>query len=126
MLRRVVSLHLGTVLTVILVAALLFLSGCGQKESERATAVGDKPTDSLVIELTAVDSLSVFDLLQRTHRVEFNRSAMGVFVTSIDSVENGGGYYWIYSVNDSAGQTAADRHITTPGDHVRWHYRKSQ
>ncbi|MCP4686083.1 MAG: DUF4430 domain-containing protein [bacterium] len=48
---------------------------------------------------------------------------MGAFVKAIDSVENAGGYFWLYSVNDSAGKVAADKYLTSDGDVVEWHYR---
>jgi hypothetical protein len=50
---------------------------------------------------------------------------MGAFVKGIGSIENGGGYVWTYTVNDSAAQVAADRYLTVAGDRVVWHFRRA-
>jgi hypothetical protein len=76
--------------------------------------------DTFRIELTGVDSISVFDLLTESHHVEYRSSALGVVVTGIDSIEAGGGSYWRYSVNDTVPQIAADRLFTRTGDRVIW------
>jgi len=80
--------------------------------------------DSITIELTGRDSVSVFQLLREEHDVEYLATALGVFVKSIDSVENGSRSFWIYTVNDSVSETASDKYITCENDRVRWHYRK--
>lgn len=109
-------LHFALILPV-----LLF--GCGSEPGDVGLASG--ANDSLVIELTGVDSVSVFDLLLQEHDVDYVSGGMGVFVKAIDSVENSPGVYWLYSVNDTIAQVAADRYITSDGDRVRWHFRRS-
>ena len=105
---------------------VLLLDGCGHKK-EKATA--DKDTavevkDSLVIELEGVDSVSVFDILKEKHQVEYKSSLQGVFVTAIDSISAGDGYFWIYTVNDKPAQVACDIYITRNGDKIKWLFRK--
>jgi hypothetical protein len=80
--------------------------------------------DSVVVELTGTDSVSVFDLLKATHKVDYLSTAGGVFVKAIDSVANGTSTYWVYSVNDTTPKVAADRMLTRTGDRVVWHFRK--
>lgn len=80
--------------------------------------------DSVVVELTGADSVSVFDLLKATHTVDYLSTAGGVFVKAIDSVANGTSTYWVYSVNDTTPKVAADRMFTRAGDRVVWHFRK--
>ncbi len=89
------------------------------------TAALSVPTDSVVIEFAGVDSETVFHLLKSNRHVEYRSSVMGVFITAIDSIENGGGAYWIYSVNDSMPQVACDKYITKNGDVVKWLFRKA-
>lgn len=98
------------------------------KEAETATdtTLVTEPQDSVVIDLTGEDSVSVFALLQRDHNVEYKSTAMGVFVTGIDGLKNGSGIYWIYTVNDTTPQSAGDRVLTKSGDRVQWHYRKQK
>ena len=80
--------------------------------------------DSVVIELTGADSVTVFDLLKAGHRVDYLATAGGVFVKSIDSIANGTSVFWVYSVNDTNPKVAADRMLTRTGDRVVWHFRK--
>ncbi len=104
----------------------------GQKDTSKdTTAVADSaaavtPSDSLTIELTGLDSLSVFELLQKSHKVNYHPTALGVFVTGIDSLKNDSHHFWVYSVNDSFPQIASDKYLTATGDRVVWHYRKAE
>lgn len=105
---------------------------CGSNENGSTTArneasqdsVSGAAPDSVVIELVGIDSTTVFELLKQHHQVDFKSSALGVFVTAIDSVENSSGAYWIYTVNDSTPQVACDKFLTESGDTVKWHFRK--
>lgn len=111
---------------------LVFLVACTSEESSRVDDDGKAPdtaqtvviSDSLVIEMKGVDSLSVFDILMANHEVDYLSTAAGVFVRAIDSIEGGARLYWVYSVNDSMGETAADRYITNEGDRIKWHFRR--
>jgi hypothetical protein len=102
---------------------------CGDKKTEdteppEKTETAAQYTDSLTIELTGADSLSVFEILKENHEVDYNSSLQGVFVTAIDSIESGGGYYWVYEVNDSTAQIACDKYLTRNGDRIVWYFRK--
>ena len=97
-----------------------------EKTSPDTTAtIAETPfVDSLIIELTGRDSVSVFDLLRESHQVDFQSSTMGVFVKGIDSVYPGEHASWMYSVNDSMGKIASDQYKTVTGEWVRWHLRR--
>jgi hypothetical protein len=113
----------------LLVLACGSQSGDGRVRTSDSTArAADVPAvrDSVVIELEGRDSLTVFELLRRARQVEYRSTTMGVFVTAIDSIENGNNAYWIYSVNDSTPSVASDRFVTRGGDTVRWHFRKAE
>jgi hypothetical protein len=107
-------------------ASILMFAACQSPDGERPISNGSSPQaiDSLVIELTGADSQSVVQLLIAEHRVSFQLSAMGIFVTGIDSVENSATAFWIYSVNDTTPPVACDRLFTHDGDRVVWHYRR--
>ena len=81
-------------------------------------------SDSLVIELTGIDSVTVLDLLLSAHQVDYRTSLNGAFVTGIDSHENGGDCFWIYTVNDTKPSVACDKYYTSDGDRVKWHFRR--
>ena len=106
-----------------LLATLLI--GCAAKEEASDKDGTDKAVsrDSVEIVLVAHDSLSAYDLLAESHEVGAKETAMGVFVSAVDSVENFSGGYWIYSVNDTSPKVAADKLITNRGDTVKWHFR---
>jgi hypothetical protein len=110
-----------------LITGMVLLMICCNSEQEKSATVknaGLDTKDSLVIELEGVDSVTVFDLLKEKHRVEYKSSLQGVFVTAIDSVKGGDGYFWVYTVNGNPAQTACDRYITKNGDKIEWLFRK--
>jgi len=108
-----------------LLLAVVGLAGCSSEADQAAdTTQAAEPSDSVVIELTGADSASVYELLMASHRVETIESMAGAFVKEIDSVENGHGFFWLYSINDSMGQVACDKYITRDGDRVKWHFRR--
>jgi len=113
---------LGVLATALIIAMML---GC-DKQQDHNEPVAESPeyTDSLVIELTGVDGESVLAITGESYSVEYTESAMGAFVTAIDSVENGDGYWWLFMVNDSAAQIACDKYITASGDKITWSFRK--
>lgn len=116
--------------TVIILSLLAAFSACSSKRqsdrqsSDTAAQTSEQPEDSLVIELPGVDSLSVLNLLQREHDVNFRSTAAGAFVTSIGSATNSAEYFWLFSVNDSFPTVACDRCVILEDDRVKWHFRR--
>lgn len=94
---------------------------CGSRSDDNSDAAS--ANDSIVVELTGGGYLSVLELLEKSHQVDYKSSSMGVFVTGIDSVDNNSDHFWLYSVNDTMPKIACDRLITRQGDRVRWHFR---
>jgi len=120
-----------TVLALLSLSCLALLLSCGAQQSDKADTGNQKSSasepagrDSLTIVLAGEDSVSVFDLLKRSHRVDSWSTAVGVFVNGIDSTKNGPRVFWIYSVNDSMPGIASDKKITKIGDKVVWHFRR--
>ena len=113
-------------LIVLAMMGLLSFFACGgDQDAERsAMTLSDDVSDSLTIILGGRDSLSVLSLLEEAHQVETKASAMGLFVTCIDSLENTMHAYWLFSVNDTMPQVSCDKMVTRHGDRVVWHYRK--
>ncbi len=115
----------GKKITLLATAILLLLVSCGkQQESKEPATETPAYTDSLVIELAGFDGKSVLDVTEQNHTVAYTKSAMGAFVKAIDSVENGGGYWWLFVVNDSIAQIACDKYVTADGDKITWYFRK--
>jgi hypothetical protein len=127
--RRTITEVVGAIMV------LLLMCSCSRKEkpdktdgrsNEVDSSAAAVTRDSLVIELPGADSQTVFDLLKSSHQVEYKSSALGMFVTAIDSIENSSGAYWVYSVNDSLPKVASDKYITKDGDMIKWHLRKTR
>ncbi len=116
----------------LIVLMILLLSTCSDQETAQNLENKDSVdstlstvvSDSLVIEMAGVDSLSVFDILMANHEIDYFSTAAGVFVKEIDSIEGGAKLFWVYSVNDTMAVVAADKYITKGGDRVKWHFRR--
>lgn len=113
---------------IIATALILTACGSGDQPDDQSDVDANKTqiasTDSLVIDLVGVDSLTVLDLLKAEHQVDYRSTISGVFVTMIDSTESGSNYFWIYSVNDTMPPLACDQLVTLEGDRVRWYFRR--
>ena len=110
--------------TIFVLLALILSTSCGGDNSNEKAVEDETLRDSLVLTMVATDSITVFDLLDANHAVEFKNSAMGVFVTTIDSMENSPKAYWVYSVNGKMIPMACDRHTIGVGDTLVWHLRR--
>ncbi|SYZ74517.1 exported hypothetical protein [Candidatus Zixiibacteriota bacterium] len=109
----------------ILLIVLLAVSGCGKRRFHDKGAKA-APTDSLVVTVKGENGTSVFDLTARDHKIDYIETSSGIFIKGIDSVESNFQYGWLYSVNDSVAQVAADKYLTSDGDTIKWHFRKFQ
>ena len=124
---QAVRIHVVGTATIV----MLLLLACGEQQRSNAGSSGRKnlasemaKLDSVTIELPGEDSVSVFDLLKRAHKVDSYSTAVGQFVNGIDTLKNGARVFWVYSVNDTMPEIASDRKITKVGDRVVWHYRR--
>lgn len=131
---RICSIRMKFLKASHVISILLLLAGATSCIERRDSShIGDNATadsvtlsrpDSLLIELTGIDSVSVFELLMQEHDVVFHGSVMGVFVKTIDSIENSDKYIWLFTVNDSLVSVSCDKYLTADGDTIRWHYRR--
>ena len=120
--------------SILVLAALLLCLACGSSENgesieppqNSALTLSSSSADSLCINLIGEDSVSVFDLLVRNHEVDNRTSAMGMYVTGIDSMHNSRDAFWLFSVNDTMPQSSCDQVMTRNGDKITWHYRKME
>jgi len=108
----------------------LISCGSNSNDAEKTSNLSDttKPAtaidrDSLFYKLVAEDSTTVFDLTVKKYFVEYETTTGGNFVYSINSIDQGNDYFWVYAVNDTMGQVAANNRKIGPGDRIVWHYR---
>lgn len=99
----------------------LLVIGCNESAQIETESTA---RDSLVVEMTATDSITPLELLLDNHQVEYRGSIMGAFVTSVDSVENSSTAFWIYTVNDTTPKVACDKMSLNAGDQLKWQYRR--
>ena len=111
--------------TVILGAVALMALSCGGDKQEEAGESESHPADSVTIVLAGEEGRTVVDILALHHRTRILSGPRGVFVREVDDVANGGGYFWLYSVNGEMATVSADQYTTSTGDVIRWHFRKS-
>ena len=75
------------------------------------------------IVLKGEDGKTVFEILTENHEVEYMESDMGIFIKSIDGIENKGGRFWMFSINDEPGQAACNKAQVSDGDIIKWEYK---
>jgi hypothetical protein len=66
---------------------------------------------------------SAFDVLNQKAKVEFSESSFGKLVTSIDGKSQGGGKYWLYSVDEKEATVGATAYICTGKEEIKWELR---
>ncbi len=74
------------------------------------------------IQYQGEDGKTVFELLTGEHDVGFTQSEMGVFVTTINGLENSESEFWVYYVDDEMGPVAADKFETKNDQTIEWKY----
>ena len=97
-----------------IVITVVLLCGC--------SADRDEPVVEERIVLPDSSGISVFELLDTYHEVEYRETSSGVLVLSIDSIPNTGTAFWLYFVNDSSGPVASDRFILQSGQKAEWRF----
>ncbi len=109
------------ILTSVIFSIMLITCSEPKQEAKDTESVN---RDSLTIELNGSDSLTVFEILKLNHKVTTKSSAIGKFVTGIDSIFAGDGYFWVYTVNDTVPQIACDKMKVGKTDNIKWYFRK--
>lgn len=99
---------LQRVLAILTVVAILCIS-CGNKSEvlQRYSVIADGEQTAFAQTLAA-------------YPVEYDSSAMGVFVKSINGVSNSKTAYWLYFVNGKPVPKAANDFVPSTGDTIEW------
>jgi hypothetical protein len=69
---------------------------------------------------------NVFELLQKSHDVEYSKTDLGIFIVSIDNLKSTGTNYWIYYIDGKMSNIAADKYVTKNNQIITWKYEKLQ
>lgn len=105
-------------LSAIFVLTLLLFASCSTEEKNA------EEVEPIVLEAQA--GKTVFELLKEQHEIDYSESSMGVFIKSINGIENSGGRYWLYEINGEPGKNACNKAVVSEGDKVVWRYTVSE
>ena len=63
---------------------------------------------------------TVFLQTKEHFKLEYDSSATGVFVKSIEAIPQTKTSYWLYFVNGNSAKTSAEKFIPAAGDTIEW------
>jgi hypothetical protein len=63
---------------------------------------------------------NALDALKSKAEVTTQDSSVGVYVSSINNIEESDGNYWLYYINDQPGTISPDKYNCASGDKVEW------
>lgn len=84
----------------------------------------NEPTQSFqtsnIISYKCQKGETAFERLEKEKDIKYEESSFGKFITSIDSIEQGGGKYWLYTVDGKEATVSADQYKCLNEEEVRW------
>ena len=104
--------------------ALLIWGGAYVIRQGKSKESSAQTQETNIISYQGIEGKTAFGLLQEKHKIEFQESDLGVFVTKIDDIENTSDTFWMYYINGQLGGVAADKYVTKAGDRIQWKYEK--
>lgn len=110
------------VISFTLIALASILSGCSLKSASNDTSLSEV-SQSKIINLNGEEGKSVYDLLKAQNQVEASDSSFGVMIKSINGLASNDKEFWLYSVNGTPAEVAADKYISKTGDQIVWEYK---
>jgi hypothetical protein len=82
----------------------------------------DKPSGNLSRTLEVKKGTSAFSALNASFDVEYEESSYGVFITSIDGLEQNDSHYWMYVVNGEAPDVGSGQFLLEDDDQVSFRF----
>jgi len=130
---------------IILAAVVLIAAGCAKKtinntstettaKTDDATStfttlpaddngtVASATTDSKLVSYKGEDGKNALELLKKAAKVEYEDSANGAFVSSINGIKNSDKEYWIFYLDGKMAEVASDKYTTKSTDTIEWKY----
>lgn len=108
---------------------LLFTIGCNQENPPITQAQSITPTpintDQYTITYQCQAGKNAFDLLkQNTDIIDYDNSDFGVFVKSINQIDNDNTQqkYWLYFVDGEMAMIGIDQYICKNNETIEWKY----
>ncbi len=113
-------------LIVIGILSFIFILVKNKSSEESNEALGRKveaiPTASVTEKFSYIceKEKSAYEVLAAKAQVEANDSSFGKMVTSINGVKQGGGKYWLYSVDEKEATVGASSYLCLGGENINW------
>jgi len=76
-----------------------------------------------VISYDGEEGKSAYEILKSKYEVEATEGSFGVMVSSINGLKATTTEFWLYSVNGTQPDVAADKYQTHAGDKITWDYK---
>jgi hypothetical protein len=96
-------------LLLLVLAFLLSVGGCSHKPKVIKTC-----------RIIAIAGESVLAQTKAHYQIEYDSSAVGVFVKAVDGVAQTKSAYWLYFVNGKGGQVSCEECTPNAGDTIEW------
>ena len=109
----------------ILIGLVLIGGGYGLwfKTHQQTSTPQVSSAQTSVITYDGEEGRTVYDLLKSKYQVEASESSFGVMVNSINGLKATSTKFWLYSVNGTQLDVAADQYKTHNTDKVTWEYK---
>ena len=91
--------------------------GVELKEIVQQEAIAPSPVS---FSYTCQSGKNVYDVLTETANVESSDSSFGKMVTAINGKEQGGGKFWLYSIDNVEASVSASTYICQGSEQIRW------
>lgn len=119
---RFVFAGLALVLSLMLALQLQAFGELMGKNTFSVNISVQKPSENLTDQITVRNGSTAFSALNSTYSVQYRKSSMGYFVTSVDGLASNKTHYWMYFVDGKSPQVSAGQYILEPGDDIVFRY----
>jgi len=83
---------------------------------------GESIKENLIVE----NHTTAFQVLNKTHKVEYKEYPLGYFITGIDGIRQNETHSWLYFVNDSVIMESSDKYYLSYGDVLTFKFLSSE
>lgn len=115
----------GLVNMVAIFALILLVGVFGNylgKSLEKPQAVNQQVIAAQAISYDGQDGKTALELLKTRATIETQDFSVGIYVTSINGVQNSQDHYWMFYLNGELSSVGADQYVTKSSDKIEWRY----
>lgn len=118
------SVNLTNILAMVVVLLIAGLVSWGVDVSKKNNPNNQQQAVAAVssIAYNGQDGKNALDLLKENNKIETQDSSFGIFVTTINGIQNTNNQYWMFYVNGELSSTAPDQYQSKNSDKIEWRY----